>query len=207
MKKIFVLFLGLIFLFLQGCSSLNSKVVAVDSYAAAPIPGGTYFLSSNTSGLQLQQDAFAMNLQNMLATKGYTRVYNKKDAMYNIVFNYNVSGPFTSVQSYPVPVNPWWGPGIYDGVYGGYFGPTWVNSVDATTYFVKKLELSAYNLNNQPIWQVVGSMKSSNSDLRDSFPYLVSGISLFIDRSSNQIMYVNVNENEKTGALIPIVSQ
>ncbi|MBC2855728.1 MAG: hypothetical protein RR191_01525 [Cetobacterium sp.] len=208
MKKIWIFLMVTFLLILQGCSSLNSKVVAVDSYSTVPVPGGTYYLSSETKDLELQQEAFAMNLSEMLAAKGYARVYNKKAAQYNIVFNYSSTGPLTSMQSYQVPVNPWWssGPDMYGGIYDGYFGPQWVNSVEATTYFVKKLEVSAYSANGKPVWQVVGTMKSFNSEIRGSFDYLVSGISPFVNRSSNQIVYVDVSQDQATGTLVPTVS-
>ncbi|MGL4308289.1 MAG: DUF4136 domain-containing protein [Cetobacterium sp.] len=192
MKKIYILIFGIIMLMIQGCSSIQSKVVAVDSYSTHNTFGGTYYLTTNTQGMQLQQDYFASQLQYMLGTKGYTRLNDKKYAQYIINYNYDVSGPFTSVQSYQVPVNPWWGAGYYGGVYGGYYGTTWTNSVEASTYFVKKLEVSAYDKNNNPIWQVVGTLKSSDSELRDSFPYLVSGIAPYVNENSNKIVYVSV---------------
>ena len=185
---------------LQGCSALNSQVVAVDSYSTMQMSGGTYYLSTTTPGLQLQQQSFEIMLQNMLSTKGYTRTFSPKNSMYNIVYNYNIHGPYTNFESYPVPVNPWWN-GPYGGVYNGFYGDMWTNSISASTYFVKRLELSAYEKNNA-VWQVVGTLKSEDSDLRTSFPYLVSGISNYINSNSNRIVYVNVNEDSSTGQYI-----
>ncbi|MEG0300177.1 hypothetical protein [Cetobacterium sp.] len=185
---------------LQGCSAFNSQVVAVDSYSTMQMSGGTYYLSTRTPGLQLQQQSFEIMLQNMLSTKGYTRTFSPQNSMYNIVYNYNIKGPYTNFESYPVPVNPWWD-GPYDGVYNGFYGDMWANSISTSTYFVKRLELSAYNKNNA-VWQVVGSLKSEDGNLRTSFPYLVSGISNYINTNSNKIIYVNVNQDSKTGQYI-----
>jgi hypothetical protein len=196
-KKISILF-SFLLLFLQGCSALNSKVVAVDSYSTMQSYGGSYYLSTNTPGLQLQQQSFEILLQNMLATKGYTRTYNQNTALYNIVYNYKIKGPYTSLESYPAPINPWWN-GPYGGIYNGFYGDMWVNSISASTYFVKRLELSAYTKNNNAIWQVIGSFKSDNSDMRDSFPYLVSAISNYVNTNSNKVVYLNVEENSQTG--------
>ncbi|WP_418966217.1 hypothetical protein [Cetobacterium sp.] len=196
-KKISIL-LSFLLLFLQGCSALNSRVIAVDSYSTQQAYGGTYYLSTNTPGLQLQQQSFEIILQNMLQTKGYTRTFNQKDALYNIVYGYKVKGPYTSLESYPAPINPWWN-GPYGGIYNGFYGDMWMNSISATTYFVKRLELSAYTKNNNAVWQVVGSLKSDNSDPRSSFPYLVSAISNYVNVNSNKVVYLNVEENSKTG--------
>lgn len=187
-------------LLLQGCSFLDSKVVAVDSYSSTQAYGGTYYLSTTTAGMQLQQQSFENIIQNMLTEKGYTRTFNQNSAAYSIVYNYSVKGPYTSVESYPAPINPWWN-GPYGGVYNGFYGDMWVNSISASTYFVKNLELSAYSGSNA-IWQVVGSLKSDNSELRESFPYLVSAVSDYIDTNSNSVVYVNVEQNSKTGQYI-----
>ena len=196
-KKISILF-SFLLLFLQGCSALNSRVVAVDSYSTMQAYGGTYYLSTNTPGLQLQQQSFEITLQNMLQSKGYTRTFNQKDALYNIVYNYKIKGPYTSLESYPAPINPWWN-GPYGGVYNGFYGDMWMNSISASTYFVKRLELSAFTKNNNAVWQVVGSLKSDNSDPRSSFPYLVSAISDYVNINSNKVVYLSVEENSQTG--------
>ena len=196
-KKISILF-SFLLLLLQGCSALDSRVVAVDSYSTMQAYGGTYYLSTNTPGLQLQQQSFEVILQNMLQNKGYTRTFNQKNALYNIVYNYKIKGPYTSIESYPAPVNPWWN-GPYGGIYNGFYGDMWMNSISASTYFVKRLELSAFTKNNSAVWQVVGSLKSDNSDPRSSFPYLVSAISNYVNANSNQVVYLNVEENSQTG--------
>lgn len=203
MKKVYLVLIGIMVLILGGCSSLPHKVVAVDSYSTHNTFGGTYYLTTNTdnNGLVLQQENFEQQLQYMLSKKGYIRMFNKQEAQYVINYNYNVEGPYTSLESYQVPANPWWGAGYYGGLYGGYYGTTWVNSVEATTYFVKKLEVSAYTKENQPIWQVVGTVKSNNSILRNTFPYLVNGIAPYINKNSNRILYVNVTENPKNGTI------
>lgn len=196
-KKISILFSFLLFL-LQGCSALNSRVIAVDSYSTMQAYGGTYYLSTNTPGLQLQQQSFEIILQNMLQTKGYTRTFNQKDALYNMVYNYKIKGPYTTLESYPAPINPWW-TGPYGGINNGFYGDMWVNSISASTYFVKRLELSAFTKNNNAVWQVIGSLKSDNNDPRVSFPYLISAISNYINVNSNQVVYLSVEENSKTG--------
>lgn len=196
-KKISILF-SFLMLLLQGCSALDSRVIAVDSYSTMQAYGGTYYLSTNTPGLQLQQQSFEIILQNMLQTKGYTRTFDQKSALYNIVYNYKVKGPYTTLESYPAPINPWWN-GPYGGVYNGFYGDMWMNSISASTYFVKRLELSAFSKNNNAIWQVVGSLKSDNSDLRSSFPYLVSALSNYVNVNSNKVVYLNVEENSQTG--------
>lgn len=196
-KKISILF-SFLMLLLQGCSALDSRVIAVDSYSTMQAYGGTYYLSTNTPGLQLQQQSFEIILQNMLQTKGYTRTFDQKSALYNIVYNYKIKGPYTTLESYPAPINPWWN-GPYGGVYNGFYGDMWMNSISASTYFVKRLELSAFSKNNNAIWQVVGSLKSDNSDLRSSFPYLVSALSNYVNVNSNKVVYLNVEENSQTG--------
>ena len=199
-KKISILF-SFLMLLLQGCSALDSRVVAVDSYSTMQAYGGTYYLSTTTPGLQLQQQSFEIILQNMLQSKGYTRTFNQKNALYNIVYNYKIKGPYTSIESYPAPINPWWN-GPYGGVYNGFYGDMWMNSISASTYFVKRLELSAFTKNNNAVWQVIGSLKSDNSDPRGSFPYLVSAISNYVNTNSNPVVYLNVEENSQTGKYI-----
>ena len=196
-KKILTLS-SFLLLFLQGCSALDSRVVAVDSYSTMQSYGGTYYLSTNSPGLQLQQQSFEVILQNLLHTKGYTTTFDQKNAFYNIVYNYRIRGTYTRLESYPAPINPWWN-GPYGGIYNGFYGDMWMNSISATTYFVKRLELSAYTKNNNAVWQAIGSLKSDNSDPRVSFPYLVSAISNYVNVNSNQVVYLNVEENSKTG--------
>lgn len=189
MKKILLFFISTLFL---GCSSINNPVVAVDSYSATTISGGTYYLTTNTTGMELQQQAFEVNIQNMLSKKGYIRTFIPNNATFKIVYNYEVRGPFTSYESYPAPISPWWN-GPYGGLNNGFYGDMWTNSVITSTYFVKRLELSAYNRKNTPIWQVVGSLKSDNYEMRESFPILVSGISNYINVNSGEVVYVTVN--------------
>ena len=196
-KKFSVLF-SFVLLLLQGCSMLNSRVVAVDSYSTMQAYAGTYYLFTNTPGLQLQQQSFETILQNMLQAKGYTRTFNQKGALYNIVYNYKIKGPYTSIESYPAPVNPWWN-GPYDGIYNGFYGDMWMNSISASTYFVNRLELSAFAKDNNALWQVVGSLKSDDSDPRNGFPYIVSALSNYINTNSNKVVYLNVEKNSQTG--------
>lgn len=197
MKKNFI-YLCLLFL-LCSCSSLNKKIVAVDSYSSYKITGGTYFLRTSTNGMELQQQFFEKEIEDMLLKKGYTRIYKKEYADFNILYNYGIKGPFTSISSYPVPVNPWWSNSVfYDGVYNGYYGPSWVNSIETVNYYVKALELSAYNSNKKVIWQVLGTMKSPHLNMRSSMKFLINGIENYVGINSNKVQYVKVYENEKT---------
>lgn len=197
MKKNFI-YLCLLFL-LCSCSSLNKKIVAVDSYSSYKTIGGTYFLETSTKGMELQQQFFEKEIEGMLVKKGYTRIYRKDYADFNIFYNYGVKGPFTSISSYPVPVNPWWSNSVlYDGVYNGYYGPSWVNSIETVNYYVKALELSAYNSNKKVIWQVLGTMKSPHLNMRSSMKFLIGGIEEYIGINSNKVQYVKVYENENS---------
>lgn len=192
-KNIMYLFL-LIFLF-NGCSSIREKVVAVDSYSAYESQGGTYFLKTSTKGIELQQKSFEREIEKKLLEHGYTRIYNKEISDYNILYNYGVKGPFTYLSLYPVPVNSWWSNDrFYDGVYNGYYEASWVNSIETQNYYVKNIELTASNSNNAIIWQIFGTMKSKQHDMRDSMIFLLRGIDKYIGKNSKKVQYINVKE-------------
>ena len=188
-------------LMFQGCTSLiDGHLVAVDSYAPKLVPAGTYFLSAQGPEAGLQKQTFENSLQNMLASKGYTRTFVNKGANYNIVYNYGVTGPFTTEESFPAPVNEWWGiEQTYGGVHNGMFEEAWYSdNTQFVNYFVKTLSLSAY-ANNIPLWQVKGHVQAETPNLNQDYQYLISGISDYIDQSSGKVVYINVVKNSKTG--------
>lgn len=188
-------------LMFQGCTSLmDGHLVAVDSYAPKPIPAGTYYLSSKGPEAGLQKQTFENSLQNMLASKGYTRTFVNKGANYNIVYDYTVTGPFTTEESFPAPVNEWWGvEQTYGGVHNGMFEEAWYSDdTQYVNYFVKALSLSAY-ANNIPLWRVKGHVQAETPNLNQDYQYLISGISDYIDQSSGKVVYVNIVKNSKTG--------
>lgn len=189
-------------LMFQGCTSLiDGHLVAVDSYAPKSTSGGTYYLSSKGPEAGLQKQTFENSLQNMLASKGYTRTFVSKGANYNIVYDYTVAGPFTAEENFPAPVNEWWGvEQTYSGVHNGMFEEAWYsNDIQYVNYYVKTLDLSAYTKNNTPIWRVKGHVQAETPDLNQDYQYLISGISDYIGQSSGKVVYVNVVKNSKTG--------
>ncbi|MGL5176013.1 MAG: hypothetical protein ACRC7F_06620 [Cetobacterium sp.] len=193
-KKIsfFIIFI----FFFSGCSSLNSRTVAIDSYSTLEAYPGTYYLVTNTPGFQLQQRVFESNLESMLRTKGYRRTSNPKDALYKIIYNYKINGPYTEFDTYPTTISPYWRGGYgYRSRYDDFFySDIWINSISASSYFVKTLEVSTYTNEGRAVWQTMGSIKSNNNDLRDSFPYLISAISQYVNVNSNKVVYVSIPE-------------
>lgn len=200
LKKLTYLF-PLTLLLFQGCTSLrDGHLVAVDSYAPKSVTAGTYYLSSKSAVAGLQKQSFENSLQNMLAAKGYTRTFVNKGASYNIVYDYSVAGPFTAEESFSAPVNEWWGvEQTYAGVHNGMFEEAWYSdNTQYVNYFVKALSLSAYE-DTVPLWRVKSHVQAETPDLNQDYPYLISGISDYIDRSSGKVVYINVVKNSKTG--------
>lgn len=189
-------FLTMIMFLFLSCSSLNSRTVAIDSYSTLEAYPGTYYLSTNTPGFQLQQKAFENNLESMLRTKGYRRTSNPKDALYKIIYNYKINGPYTQFDTYPAPISPYWRGGYgFRGRHDDlFYSDIWFNSIDTSTYFVKTLDISAYTNDGRAVWQTMSSLKNSNNDLRDSFPYLISATSQYINVNSNKVVYISVPE-------------
>lgn len=136
----------------------------------------------------------------MLASKGYTRTFVNKEANYNIIYDYSVAGPFTTEESFPAPVNEWWGvEQTYGGVHNGMFEEAWYSdNTQYVNYYVKALSLSAY-VNTTPIWRVKGHVQAETPNLNQDYEYLISGISNYIDQSSGKVIYINVVKNSKTG--------
>ncbi|MGL5279525.1 MAG: hypothetical protein ACRC8M_10725 [Cetobacterium sp.] len=179
-------------LIFQGCTSLmDGHLVAVDSHATKTVQAGTYYLSSKGTEAGLQKQTFENSLQNMLASKGYTRTFVNKGAQYNIVYDYTVTGPFTTEEKFSVPET-------YGGYHSGLFEETWYTNIHYVNYFVKALSLSAY-ANNVSLWRVKGHVQAETPDLNQDYQYLISGISNYIDQSSGKVVYVNVVKNSKTG--------
>lgn len=100
--------LGFAVLALTGCAIFTKHItVSVDGYAAptAPAPG-KYYLASGTPRVSegdLQFQSFAASLESALASRGWTRVKDRKDAATLIRFRYAVSDPVSSVREYETP--------------------------------------------------------------------------------------------------------
>lgn len=188
-------------LMFQGCTSLiDGHLVAVDSFAPKPIPTGTYYLSSKGPEAGLQKQTFENSLQEMLASKGYTRTFVNKGARYNIVYDYTVTGPYTSEESFPAAVNTWWGvEQTYGGVHNGMFEEAWYSTnTQYVNYFVKSLSLSAY-VGDINLWSVKGHVQAETPNINEDYQYLISGISDYVGQNSGKVVYVNVVKNSKTG--------
>ncbi|MBC2854869.1 hypothetical protein [Cetobacterium sp. 2G large] len=200
-KLIYIVPVSLILL--QGCSALiDGHTVAVDSYAAKPVVVGTYYLSTENVSvdLDIEKQTFENSIQEMLTSKGYNRTFVINNANYNIVYDYKVSGPFTTEEDFPAPINEWWGiGGPYGGVYNGLYDANWYgDNVQYVNYFVKELSLTAYS-NDNPVWQVKGHTQSQTPNLNEDYQYLVSGVANYIDVSSGKVIYINVVKDSKTG--------
>lgn len=185
---------------LQGCSALiNGHTVAIDSYASQAVVPGTYYLSTENLNQGIQRPKFEISLDKMLVSKGYTRTFLENTAQYNIIYDYKVTGPYTVQETFPAPVNEWWGADVpYDGVYNGMFDAAWYSNTQYVNYFVKELSLTAYSKGN-PIWQVKSHVQAETPNPNSDYEYLISGISDYIDQSSGKIIYLNIVKNEKTG--------
>jgi hypothetical protein len=85
---------------------------------------------------------------------------------------------------------PWWGPG--PGPYAPPPPPIWNQTVQYYTYYVQELFLSANIQSGRPVWQVKGSLNTATSDVREGYPFILEGISSYIDRNSGQIVSVDV---------------
>lgn len=197
MKKYFAIFISLIFFIFQGCSLLETRTVAVDSYAASVVPGGTYYLQADNQGFTLQKDQLSGELTMMLAQKGYTRVFDEKDAQYNITYQYQIKGPYQGSEAYPVAPNPWWGMGPYNYPDPFFYDTAWGQGIQYYIYYVQEIFISAADSSGNPVWQIMGSLKTQSNDVRDNFPFLLKGISSYIDKNSGKIIYINVAPNTK----------
>lgn len=197
MKKILsILFIATFFL-IQGCSFLMSRTVAVDSYAVADISGSSYYLVNETESFQLQNSEFSSEVAKTLNNLGYRRVFNSQDAKYVVEFKHTVKGPFQGAEPYLVQPNPWWGMdgfGYMEEPF--YYSAAWSQGIAYYTYYVQELFISALDKNNEPVWQVQGSIKTEAGDPRESFPYILKAVSEYIDKNSKEVIYVNVAPNE-----------
>ena len=189
MKKCYVIFISFLLLIFQGCSFLEMRTVEVDSYAVGYVPGGTYYLVADNTGLfTLQTEQLSEQLAQLLAQKGYTRVFNQSNAQYIITYQYRVKGPYQGSEIVPVMDQPpWWGPGPLPPP-----SPSWNQAVQYYTYYLQELFISATGQSGTPIWQVKGSLNTATSDIRGAYPFILEGISSYIDKNSGQVVSVDV---------------
>lgn len=197
MRKYFLILFSSVFFLIQGCSFLMSRTVAVDSYAAVNTAGGSYYLQYEDGPFQLQNMEFTSQIAETLNNLGYTRVFSPSEANYQIRFNSLMKGPFQGSEPYLVQPNPWWemdGFGYMEGPF--YYSSAWSEGIAYYTYYVQELFISALSKSGTPLWQVQGSIKTDTSDPRENFPYLLKAVSQYMDRNSNEVVYVTVTPNE-----------
>ena len=200
MKKIF---LSLIFtLLIQGCSFIDYRTVAVDSYSKAEKIGGSYYIELPSNYTQLQNQVFANLIKETLDSKGYLFFGSKERAKTIIKFSYEVKGPYSAENPYPIPVNTWWGSGYYGGLDDD-FEMNCVEGIEFQQYYVNKLTIIASTSEKQQIWEVQGSLKTENSDIGSAFPYLLLGVKPYVGVNSNKIIYTEVTE-ESTKKLLEL---
>lgn len=199
MIKRFTYVLLLISLILQGCTALlDGHLVAVESYAPVQNVSGSYYLTSTPGQSGYEKQPFENALQNMLASKGYIRTFTQDKADYTIVYDYSVTGPFTTEEMYPAAVSSWIGA---EKTYSNGVQESVAYSTDTQyeNYFVKKLNLSANSKTNNLVWKVVGSVQSETMNQNIGYEYLISGISNYIDTTSGKVIHINVVKDSKTG--------
>lgn len=193
MKRCCLVILSLILILFSGCSSLNSRKVAIDSYGIENKLGPKkYYLSSHfRSNNILQQKELEYEIEKMLINKGYMRVYDIQMANLIVEYNYLLKGPLYNTYSSPVPVERW------DRFYNGrYYRPRtiWVDQVFTEVYFEKKLTLkSMYKDTKYPLWEIEGIVRDSQEDIRESFPYILKGIQEYIGINTGKVIYIDVS--------------
>lgn len=193
MKRCCLVILSLILILFSGCSSLNSRKVAIDSYGIENKLGPKkYYLSSHfRSNNILQQKELEYEIEKMLINKGYMRVYDIQMANLIVEYNYLLKGPLYNTYSSPVPVERW------DRFYNRrYYRPRtiWVDQVFTEVYFEKKLTLkSMYKDTKYPLWEIEGIVRDSQEDIRESFPYILKGIQEYIGINTGKVIYIDVS--------------
>lgn len=193
MKRCCLVILSLILILFSGCSSLNSRKVAIDSYGIENKLGPKkYYLSSHfRSNNILQQKELEYEIEKMLINKGYMRVYDIQMANLIVEYNYLLKGPLYNTYSSPVPVESW------DRFYNRrYYRPRtiWVDQVFTEVYFEKKLTLkSMYKDTKYPLWEIEGIVRDSQEDIRESFPYILKGIQEYIGINTGKVIYIDVS--------------
>lgn len=193
MKRCCLVILSLILILFSGCSSLNSRKVAIDSYGIENKLGPKkYYLSSHfRSNNILQQKELEYEIEKMLINKGYMRVYDIQMANLIVEYNYLLKGPLYNTYSSPVPVERW------DRFYNRrYYRPRtiWVDQVFTEVYFEKKLTLkSMYKDTKYPLWEIEGIVRDSQEDIRESFPYILKGIQEYIGVNTGKVIYIDVS--------------
>lgn len=97
-------FAGLVAM-LAGCTPTLD--IATDGYAAPGThPPGNYVIAPanpRTEPGDLRFKTFAAELERVMATKGWTRVGEQKDAATLVRFGYAVTGPLNDIRTYEFP--------------------------------------------------------------------------------------------------------
>lgn len=207
------LFVFLLILF-TSCSSFRNVNVLVNSYADSSnsIYTKTYFLekSSNYRDLNyssLEEQSFATQIDSILSYNGYRKVFDKKYANYIIKWNTIVQGPFKKediVTRLEQPSMPVYYPYYYKDKNGKryrnrevayYTNPTYSNHLVISQYFIKQLIIKAFYKNDKTAWELTTVTESSNTILRNSFPYLIEASKNFIEKDTQQAITIKIPEN------------
>lgn len=190
-----------------GCTAVPSPVrVAVDAYTDPVYPmEKIYYLEipgDDKVEMELAARNFALEIDLMLYSQGYRKVFDRKLANYIIGFDYSVEGPFTEGTITQVPVRGSIGLGIGYGRWGGAnsrFNSAYIgndiflaDTVELREVYKKTLSLKAKYKNGSPAWEVRTVNSGSIPDIRTVFPYLVSAASLYVGRNSGEVVIVNV---------------
>lgn len=214
-KNLIKIFILIIFTFIiQGCTS-TKYTINVNSYSTVgQVTGRKYFIQPEKSKLENKNLTFEVKeaekyIDFVLSRKGYTKVNNIREADQFIVFDYNISGPYTYTRDYEEPV---WDTVVYprtryferDGRLYPY--THWERDYDIVgyrtrvrtyTYYTKTIQINSFNRDKtKSFWQVNGMISDSNSNIRNSLPFLIKGIENYIGTDSGQAVNIIVPSDD-----------